>query len=171
MKILGHVKDNYYPCEGIDYERITVRCIVKDKDNKVAVLYINCDDELFGFRDHYELPGGGVENNEDLITALHREIKEEIGVTIKEIKEIGIVKVDYHPFRRTDVAYYYSALVDCFGENNLTTDEQKLVKSIEWIEENKLLQIFQNEVNCKVANIIYKREIIVLKEDLKLGGV
>ena len=40
MKLLGHVKDSYYPFNGIDYERSTVRCIVKNKDNKVAVLYI-----------------------------------------------------------------------------------------------------------------------------------
>ena len=171
MKLLGHVKDSYYPFNGIDYERSTVRCIVKNKDNKVAVLYIYCDDELFGLRDHYELPGGGIEEGETFIDALHREIKEEIGVTVKDIKEIGIVKVDYNPFRRTDVAYYYSAMVECYGENNLTLEEQKLVTRIEWIEEKKLLDIFQNEIKCKVANIIYKREVMVLKEDLKLGGV
>lgn len=41
------------------------------------------------YQNRYDLPGGGAEPNESLTSALHREIKEETGLTINIIKRIG----------------------------------------------------------------------------------
>lgn len=43
--------------------------------------------------DYYKFPGGGIEEKEDILTALIRETEEETGLVIKEnsIKEYGYV--------------------------------------------------------------------------------
>ena len=63
------------------------RAIVLDKTGRVFLLKIN--------RDHYhKLPGGGIEEGEDIKTALARELLEEIGCTAEVATEIGEI-VEY----------------------------------------------------------------------------
>ena len=57
--------------------RITARAIVKNKDGLYAVMYAD------KFKLH-SLPGGGVEDGEDVLTALRREVYEE-WVTFDEL--------------------------------------------------------------------------------------
>ncbi len=54
------------------------------KDSKVLLLQRPKDDFMGGI---FELPSGKVEDGEDLGTALHREVEEETGLKIKEIKK------------------------------------------------------------------------------------
>ena len=58
------------------YKRPSVRGIII-KNNKVAMVY----SRKF---DYYKFPGGGIENGEDHITTLKRELTEETGLTISE---------------------------------------------------------------------------------------
>ena len=39
----------------------------------------------------YSLPGGSVEENEEIITALHREVMEETGCSCDKVEELGMV--------------------------------------------------------------------------------
>ena len=55
-------------------------------DNKIALLHINCTEPDFGYRNHLETPGGGIEDEEDPIEALKREIMEETGFIVKDIE-------------------------------------------------------------------------------------
>ena len=64
--------------------RITARAIVKNKDGLYAVMYAD------KFKLH-SLPGGGVEDGEDVLTALRREVYEETGCVCDKIQELGIV--------------------------------------------------------------------------------
>jgi 8-oxo-dGTP diphosphatase len=43
----------------------------------------------------WEFPGGKVENNEDVISALERELHEELGIVVKEAKQLTTVTYDY----------------------------------------------------------------------------
>ena len=83
---------------------ITNEYNLKDEDmtevvKRVKVLLINSKNEiLLGYSDHeYQCPGGHVEENEDLIDTINREIKEETGI------ELGIK--DIEPFACT-LGYY-----------------------------------------------------------------
>ncbi|GAA3401693.1 NUDIX hydrolase [Paenibacillus hodogayensis] len=43
------------------------------------------------YTNRYDLPGGTVEPNEPLVNALHRELKEETGISIKVIRNLGVL--------------------------------------------------------------------------------
>ena len=64
--------------------RITARAIVRNQSGLYAVMYA----EKWGL---HSLPGGGVEDGEDVRTALRREVYEETGCVCDEIQELGIV--------------------------------------------------------------------------------
>lgn len=53
----------------------------------------------------YSLSGGGVEETEEIITALHREVMEETGCSCDKVEELGMVyenraSLDYNAKRR-----------------------------------------------------------------------
>lgn len=47
-----------------------------------------------GYKDKYDLPGGGIEHNETPIETLHREIMEEIGGTVVEEKLFDVTSTN-----------------------------------------------------------------------------
>lgn len=56
------------------------------EDDKIALVYA----KKFGY---YKFPGGGIHKNEDKITALIREVSEEVGLSVipESVKEFGVV--------------------------------------------------------------------------------
>jgi 8-oxo-dGTP pyrophosphatase MutT (NUDIX family) len=62
--------------------RKAARAVVFDNDNKITILKV-------ANHNYYKLPGGGVEEGEDLAKALEREAMEEIGCKISVTGEIG----------------------------------------------------------------------------------
>lgn len=79
--------------------RLTARAILKN-GSQYAVLY----SEKF---DLYSLPGGGVEEDEDIIEALKREIWEETGCECNEIKPLGFVEENRAYCNYTQLSYYF----------------------------------------------------------------
>uniref|UniRef100_UPI003F4910CD NUDIX hydrolase n=1 Tax=Streptomyces sp. CA-136453 TaxID=3240050 RepID=UPI003F4910CD len=59
-----------------------VGAVIADEDSKVLLLHRTADDYLGGL---WELPSGGVDPGENLIDALHREVKEETGLTVTAV--------------------------------------------------------------------------------------
>ena len=94
MEYYGLIRDFIYPRSEINMIRKTVRVILVNEKKEIALLHILGKDK-FGDRNHYETLGGGVKDNEDLITSLIREVKEEAGYTIKNIKPLGKISIEY----------------------------------------------------------------------------
>ena len=111
MEYLGLINDTIYPLDGELKHRKTVRVILMNSNSEVGLIHIKGIDK-FGNRDHYETIGGGVELNEDLIDTLKREVKEEAGYTIKNIKEIGHIDIQYNLLNRIDEGYFFYAEID-----------------------------------------------------------
>lgn len=47
------------------------------------------------YKNRYDLPGGSLYEEESLLAALHRECKEETGLEVKVIKQVGTVDFQY----------------------------------------------------------------------------
>lgn len=93
---------------SIEYnDRLTVKALILNVKNKVLII------------NNGLLPGGGVENNEDNITALRRESIEELGITISEIEEIGMV-IQYRDYinKKYIIHGYAARFVDNLSKTN-----------------------------------------------------
>lgn len=116
------LKDTEWPFTGTDHDRNIVRSIVVDDDGHFYFVRAVRDDE-FGKSTLIETAGGGVEEGEDLETAVRRELNEELGVEVDIICKIGVVSDDYNLIRRHNINNYYLCRISSFGDRNLTQQE------------------------------------------------
>lgn len=80
------VQPDYIDKTGIAFEdRYAARAVLVNESGKIALLHMQNNG-------YYKLPGGGLENDEDAVTALYRELLEEVGATADIIAEIGSVE-------------------------------------------------------------------------------
>lgn len=168
-EIYKTIKDIYYPKKLDLKERITSRGFIFNEENKFALLHILTCDE-FGVRDHYETPGGGRQSNETNIECLKREIKEELGFTIKNINEIGIIRIEYNLLNRLDKGYFYYAKIDQFVGTSKTKREKEMVKEISWFSIDDAIKMYQTKEETLVGKMIHERDLamlLYLKEILK----
>jgi 8-oxo-dGTP diphosphatase len=103
-----------------DYEaRRAARAVVFDEKDCVALLPVSK-------HNYYKLPGGGIEEGEDIPEAVKRECLEEIGCEIEIVQEIG----EIHEFRPKNkfkqTSYCYIAKTSgAKGEPAFTESEQR----------------------------------------------
>src|SRR5450830_1921296 len=89
MKIIKIIWDTdigaNFPVPSVYRERRASRAVVFDRDGNIALLDVSK-------RGYHKLPGGGIDEGEDILAALNRETMEEIGCTIGNIRELGIIE-------------------------------------------------------------------------------
>ena len=66
--------------------RLIQKCILVNKDDKILALKRAADDHSRG--GNWDLPGGGYEQGEEVVTAIKREVMEEAGLTINSLHPI-----------------------------------------------------------------------------------
>lgn len=149
---------------------------------RVKALLINDKEEIILAKSHnsYQFPGGHVEDNEELLDALKREIKEETGIEFDNEKTKLLEKViyytrDYHGTgknRENDIYFYVIKTNKEYDLNNLNLDEWEKsgefkLEKVPIIELEDLLEktINDNEIN----GTIYKEMSCIIKEYLNMG--
>ena len=116
------LQDNEWPFEYTDHDRNIARAIVCDDDGFFYFVRAERDDD-FGKATLIETSGGGVEEGEDLNTAICRELREELGVQVDVVCKIGVVSDYYNLIHRHNINNYFLCKVRSFGEKDLTQDE------------------------------------------------
>ena len=127
MKIIKIIRDNDFglniPDPQTHEERSAAREIVFDSEKRVALLHATK-------KSYHKLPGGGIEEGEDTETALKRELLEEIGCLVENIRELGIIEEYRNDLKLHQVSYCFIAdLVGEKGETNL--EEGKIADGFE----------------------------------------
>ncbi len=119
--------------------RLTARAIVKKQDGRYAVMYSD------KFKLH-SLPGGGVEDGEDVLTALCREVYEETGCICDEIQELGIVSENRASLDYTQVNYYYVvSTTHQPGKNHLTESERASRTVVQWHTFDEMVRLINEQ--------------------------
>ena len=116
------LQDTEWRFEYTDHDRNIVRAIVYDEEGYFYFVRAERNDD-FGQATLIETSGGGVENGEDLISAIKRELKEELGAEVDVIQKIGVVSDYYNLIHRHNLNNYFLCKVRSFGEKNLTRYE------------------------------------------------
>lgn len=101
-------------------DRPTVKAVIK-KDNKILII----NDGL--------LPGGGIDPGESNQEALIREIQEEIGATIKNVKEIGLVVQYRNLINRRYIVDGYVAELETIGGPKNPQNEGEAQFTTHWL--------------------------------------
>ena len=114
--------DTEWPAAEITHDRNIARGIVYDGEGYFYFVHVDRDD-AFGKATVIETPGGGVEEGEDLATAIHRELSEELGADVDVIGKVAQISDYYNVIGRHNLSNYFLCKVRSFGEKHLTKDE------------------------------------------------
>ena len=118
------LEDREWPFTYTDHDREIGRGSGFDDDGWRDFTRVTRDDH-FGKATLIETSGGGVEKGEDLLSAIHRELKEELGAEVEVLCAIGVVSDYYNLIHRHNVNHYYLCRALSFGEKHLMPDEIK----------------------------------------------
>ena len=152
-KINIDLQDTEWELDYIDHDRNIARAIVYDESGQFYFVRAQRDDD-FGKATLIETAGGGVEDGEDLLTAIQRELKEELGVTVTIICKIGVVSDYYNLIHRHNINNYFLCKVESFGDKNLTEDEK--------LSYEEAVKEYKDRANTKIGKLVANRELPVL---------
>lgn len=162
MEPLFEFEDKEYPFTGVKETRHVVRAVLLDENNRVCLEKID-DDDMFGHRDYYETPGGGVREGEDFEKALNRETSEELGWTCKVIAPIGEVHDYYNLIQRENFNHYYLARRVNKVQQHLEPDEKRRISKIIWVNIDEAISSYENMQDELVGKLVKQRELPILK--------
>lgn len=145
------------------FYRLAMRAIILSND-KILMVKANTGD--------YKFPGGGVEKGETKEETLKREVKEETGYTLEEVKESFGVLVERNKRRRMGCTifemtskYYICDVNKEKGEQSLDKYEEELGFTPVWISLEDAIKENENVLRQKEKiNPWVRRETFVLKK-------
>ncbi len=162
MKHVFHFKDYCYPFTYTDHKRVTVRAVVLNERNEVALLHLISDDN-FGHRDCYELPGGGKKRNETFHQGVLREVQEETGFSAKIVKFLAKVDDFYNLIHRNNLNYYYLVRVKKFVGDSKEEYEKSMIKEMLFVDIDTAIRLMENVKDDGVGLLVRQRELPILK--------
>lgn len=118
------LEDTQWEKTMITHDRHVARAIVVDEEGFFYFVRV-CRDDIFGNGAFIETAGGGVEEGESTEEAIHRELKEEMGVRVDVLCKIGLVSDYYNQIHRHNLNHYYLCQIKSLGETEMTPVEQK----------------------------------------------
>ena len=156
------LQDTQWPFDYTDHDRNIARAIVYDEKGKFYFVRAERDDD-FGKATLIETAGGGVEQGEDLQTAIQRELKEELGVSVEIVCKIGVVSDYYNLIHRHNINNYFLCKVNSFGEKNLTQDEiESFHLSTLQLSFEEAVREYETRKSTRLGILVADRELPVL---------
>jgi 8-oxo-dGTP pyrophosphatase MutT (NUDIX family) len=141
--------------------------ILFNDKNEVAVLYV-------GKHDYYRLGcGGGIEDGEDIESALHREAMEEIGAKIEVIGDLGIT-IEYHKQWHNNLSpvivlsyCYIAKVVGDLGKQDFTIHEKEHGFALEWHSIDKAISLMSLPVTDYHGKMYTARDLALLDKFIR----
>lgn len=164
MELLGEFYERDFAIEPngepeVRYEvRKAVRAVLFNGRGEIAFLYMAHDS-------HHKLPGGGVEKDEALETALRRELREETGCEIAlRPGSVGAIIEYRDSMKMLQVSYCF--LADVVGEaaSAFTAEEIERGAELEWMRiEDAIAALRRDHPTDYAGQFIRKRDLLFLE--------
>jgi 8-oxo-dGTP pyrophosphatase MutT (NUDIX family) len=160
MKLLFDMDKKDYDPDGEAFSRPSARGIIF-RDGRIAVIY----SRKYGY---CKLPGGGIEDGEDNITAMIREVKEETGLSVKAdtVREFGYVhrirKGRHEPVFIQDNYYYFCEAEDGQEQTQLSQNEKEADFVPAFMELQEVIRI-NEEFAKREDHAMIERELRVFR--------
>jgi len=129
-------------------DRPTVKVIIK-KDNQLLILNQGL------------LPGGGIDTSESDQDAITRELHEELGVTVKNIQEIGMVVQYRNLLDKKYLIKGYTATLDASVGITNPQDEGEAQFEIQWLA--------LNDATAYISESIKEAKLKTMDDDYNQG--
>ena len=134
--------------------------VINDRD-EIALLFVSKGN-------YHKLPGGGIKSTETIYDALKREVEEEVGAQIEDIKEIGIT-IEYRNLEGLlQISYGYIAkAIGELKDPMFTVNEINDGLVLRWVPIQIAIEIIKQDMpNDYVGNFIQQRDLeFLLKAD------
>jgi nucleoside triphosphatase len=137
--------------------RIIVVPIIKNSQGEL--LLCKMPDHRGVFPGQWGLPGGGLEEGESMIDALHREVREELGITVTQVTPRSFrddLQEKRYPDGRQETVYMVYLLFDCLTED-LTIQLSDEFEAYEWVRPEQI-----NDYDLNAATTITFQEYGIL---------
>ncbi len=164
------LQDTEWPFEYTDHDRRIARAVVFDDEGFFYFVRAERDDE-FGKASLIETSGGGAEKDEDLPSAVRRELREELGANAEVICKIGVVSDYYNLIHRHNQNNYFLCRAVSFGEKNLTRDEAESfhLSTLKLTYEEAVFE-YEKRRETKLGRLIANRELPILMKAREIIG-
>lgn len=164
------LEDGEWPLTYTDHDRQIVRAIVFDDEGWFYFVRAHRDDD-FGKATLIETSGGGVETGEDLLSAIRRELGEELGARVEVLCKIGVVSDYYNLIHRHNVNHYYLCRALSFGEKHLMPDEiSDFHLSTLRLTADEAEAEYRRRACTPIGRLIAARELPVLRRAREIVG-
>jgi len=145
--------------------RHAARAVLIDNEDRMALLHVRK-------HDYHKLPGGGIEEGENIESALERECLEETGCSIKMGKEVGSI-IEYRgKFKIKQISQCFIAAVE--GEKGVPsfTERERLNQfELIWISLDKVQDLLEADLpNDYEGKFIKVRDRIFVREAMRILG-
>ncbi len=138
MELLKQIRTEEIANEAGINLREAVRIIWIDENNLVPLLFVSN-------HNYHKLPGWGIDEWEDIVTALKRECMEEIGAEIEIIWEVGEIHEYHEKFNKKQISYCYFGKILTKGNPNFTEHELAGGFQIVWLNLEKAIEKIKND--------------------------
>ncbi len=165
MKQLFEIDLHNYDESDTVFRRPSARAIIFDDVGKIALVYSKKEN-------YYIFPGGGIHVDEDRVSALIREVKEEVGLTVipETIEEFGSVlrrqksNVSEHTIFEQENFYYTCQTKRKIGDQNLDAYEAEAGFVLRYVTLDEAIQTNLQYTSDDYFNVIMiQREAKVLQ--------
>ncbi|CAM4294967.1 NUDIX hydrolase [Erysipelothrix inopinata] len=160
--LLNELYDTIYPNTGFSTIRKTARAFVKNETDEIALIHIKAED-IFGPRDHYESPGGGIEFGESREDAIKREVSEELGYNCEIESYMGSIINRYNLLEVITVHHYFICNLKEKTSVNLTDAEEIFFEGVEWKSVEEWIEILSKPLEG-VNQLVHDRELFMLNQ-------
>lgn len=133
---------------------VAVGIIYNSDKDKVLITKRTAKQHLAGL---WEFPGGKVEKNEDVLSALSRELHEELGIVVKDTKQLTTVSYDY-PDKNVLLDVW-----EVYGWSGVPVSKEN--QKIAWSGKDELKKYSFPEANKHIIQTLSLSPVYVISQD------